>query len=111
MSLAELFYAKSHARRTHRAGLERLGRPRALRRRRRILFEALEPRLLLSADASILAAPELALHALLEKTALVAAPDPPAVTPGSAGAYGAVGTTAVSSGPTLVRMVIGADYP
>jgi hypothetical protein len=54
MSLAELFYAK-HPRRVEPIHPRRR---RVRPRHRKLLFEPLEPRLLLSADPKILAAPE-----------------------------------------------------
>src|SRR3990172_7689377 len=64
MTLAQLFFAK-HPRQTP---ARRPRRPKRSLRRRRLLFEPLEPRLLLSADPSLLAlsmpalGPELALR-------------------------------------------------
>ena len=50
MSLAQLFYAKNTAKQCRRVQARRPRRHPVLPRRRKLLFERLEPRLLLAAD-------------------------------------------------------------
>src|SRR5574342_184523 len=106
MSLAQLFYAKNQAKQR---------RPRAAPPRRKILFEPMEPRLLLSVSPAILAPTDLTLDAapadpaLAQEQTTAAAPTAP-ITQAAGG--GTDGTVTVASGtPEQTQEATAALFP
>src|SRR3990170_2745456 len=91
MSLAELFFAK-HPRRSEAVHPRRR---RRIPRRRRLLFEPLESRLLLSADPTILLVPALDPNAPLDEPVLVLEPE---ATPQPTATVDSTATDAPTSG-------------
>src|SRR5436309_1448133 len=98
MSLAELFYSKS----LRRAQASRPMRRRGIPRRRKFLFEPLEPRLLLAADPIVLATSIVDPNSPIDRAPLIIAPDAPtSATTGSTSTTAGPSSTTTSTPPAI----------